>query len=123
MDDKKRILISDDDEIIRMLIADSLENNEWIVEEACDGKEALEKLTNHHYHLVIIDFMMPYYTGIDVIERIPAHIKKEITVIMLTAKSQIEDKQLATATGVDHFVQKPFSPTALYQLIATIFSK
>ena len=123
MDNRKKILVCDDDEIIRMLLADSLENEEWIVEEAVDGKEALEKLINPLYDLAVIDYMMPYYTGIEVVEKLPLHVKQNLPIIMLTAKSQKEDKQLATAVGVTHFVQKPFSPAYLYELISTIFTK
>lgn len=123
MDDRKRILICDDDDIIRMLLVDTLENPEWVVEEAIDGQEALEKLNNQNFDLVVIDYMMPYYTGINVIEKLPLRIKENLSVIMLTAKSQKEDKDLATASGVTHFIQKPFSPSALYQLITSIFTK
>lgn len=123
MDDRKRILICDDDDIIRMLLVDTLENPEWVVEEAIDGQEALEKLSNQNFDLVVIDYMMPYYTGINVIEKLPLRIKENLSVIMLTAKSQKEDKDLATASGVTHFIQKPFSPSSLYQLITSIFTK
>ena len=123
MNTLKKILVSDDDDIIRMLVVDCLESNEWIIEEAEDGKQALEKLQNAVYDLLVIDYMMPYYSGIDVLQNLPEDRKSSMPIIMLTAKSQKEDIELATSAGVTHFVQKPFSPTSLAELVSSILSK
>ncbi len=120
MDTKKRILIADDDDIIRMLLVDSLDHDEWVIEEAENGKIAFERLNLGTFDLVIIDYMMPYLTGMDVIAQLPDNIKDNLTIIMLTAKSQQTDKDLAMTAGANHFIQKPFSPAALYELVDSL---
>lgn len=117
MDAKKRILIADDDDIIRMLLVDSLDYEGWVIEEAENGKIAFDMLNLGSFDLVIIDCMMPYLTGMDVIAQLTDNIKEKLTIIMLTAKSQQTDKDLAMTAGANHFIQKPFSPAALYELV------
>ena len=87
MDTKKRLLIADDDDIIRMLLVDSLDYEGWVIEEAENGKIALDKLNLGSFDLVIIDCMMPYLTGMDVIGQLSEDIKDSLIIIMLTDKS------------------------------------
>ena len=120
MDTKKRLLIADDDDIIRMLLVDSLDGNGWIIEEAENGKTAFDRLNQGLYDLVIIDCMMPYLTGMDVIGQLSDDIKDSLIIIMLTAKSQQTDKDLALTAGANHFIQKPFISAALYELVDSL---
>ena len=66
----KRILLAEDEEVLRMLIVDTLEDEDYTVDEAADGSEAIDFLQNHHYDLVILDYMMPVYTGLEIIEKV-----------------------------------------------------
>ena len=110
----KRILLAEDDEILRMLITDTLEEEEFQVEEAKDGFEAAELLASCSYDLLIIDYMMPVYSGVEVIEKVRrGGMNKEVTIVMLSAKSQQTEQEKAIKAGADFFIAKPFSPLEL----------
>ncbi|MFD1861486.1 response regulator transcription factor [Planococcus chinensis] len=114
----KKILVADDEDILRILIADTLEDDFWI-EEAEDGKEALQKIRENAYDLIILDYMMPYLTGMEVLEQV----RKEgngTRVLMLTAKAQDADREQAILKGADYFMSKPFSPMELLGLVEKI---
>jgi len=116
----KRILIADDEEILRMLILDTLEDLEYEIDEAEDGAQALQMITDQSYDLVILDFMMPHLTGVEVLENLTAAQKASINILMLTAKTQESDKEKMISAGANYFMAKPFSPVALLSLIEEI---
>lgn len=117
----KKILLAEDEEVLRMLIADTLEDEGYEIDEAADGIEALQFITENDYDLVIIDNMMPGLTGIEVIEKVRTiQEKKQLKILMLTAKSQQKDVEEAKAAGADYFFQKPFSPLKLARLVGEI---
>ncbi|MBM7648727.1 CheY-like chemotaxis protein [Bacillus ectoiniformans] len=118
----KKILVVDDEEILRMLILDTLEDLGYEVEEAEDGQEALEKVEQLEYDLMILDYMMPNVTGIEVIERLPDSIKAKLPVLMLTAKAQVADRQEVLDKGADYFMAKPFSPSDLESVVKEILN-
>ncbi len=117
----KRILLAEDEEILRMLIVDTLEDEAFQVEEAGDGKEALEILAQRKYDLVILDYMMPAYSGLEVIGRVrQGTMNKEVPIMMLSAKSQLTEQEKAMAAGADFFMAKPFSPVDLLEKVREI---
>ena len=65
-----RILLAEDDEIMRVTLCDRLIKNGWQVDEAEDGKEALEKIQSNHYHLIISDIRMPHLNGIQLLDEV-----------------------------------------------------
>lgn len=114
----KKILIADDEEVLRMLIADTLEDLEDVqIDIAKDGRSALEKLTASDYDLLLLDYMMPELSGMEVLERLPAEKKERMSIIMLTAKAQDSDRDKALAAGATSFIPKPFSPMELLQAV------
>ncbi|WP_347723516.1 response regulator transcription factor [Lysinibacillus capsici] len=117
-----RILVVDDEEILRMLIRETLEDLEFDIDEAEDGEEALKKMMESSYDLMILDYMMPNLTGIEVIELLPPEIKMSMPILMLTAKSQESDRQKVFDLGVDYFMSKPFSPIKLMNLVEDILN-
>lgn len=120
----KRILLAEDEEVLRMLIVDTLEDEGYEIDEACDGEEALEKITQREYDLVLLDYMMPGMTGLDVTEKVRLmHEKAGLRILMLTAKSQKSDQDLARQIGVNYFMAKPFSPLDLLDLVDRILSE
>lgn len=119
---KKRILVVDDEDILRMLLVDTLEYEGYVVEEAEDGLEAYEKIIANPYDLIILDYMMPELTGMEVLEKIKP-LEIDIHIIMLTAKAQQSDKELAHQNGAEFFMPKPFSPMDLLVLVEDIFMK
>lgn len=120
----KRILLAEDEAVLRMLIVDTLEDEDIIVDEAADGQEALDYLKKVKYDLVILDYMMPVYTGLELIEKIKAgetlgHSK----ILMLSAKSQAYEQERILLAGADYFMEKPFSPLKLLEKIEEIVNE
>ncbi|MCS0653275.1 response regulator transcription factor [Cytobacillus firmus] len=118
----KKILIAEDEEILRMLIADTLEDGDFEVDEAEDGEEALKQLEIKQYDLVILDYMMPGLTGLDVIRKIRGEhaLNKEVKILMLSAKSQQNEQEEVLKAGADYFMVKPFSPLQLFEKVGKI---
>ena len=110
--DKIQILVTDDDRDIVNAIAKLLQLEGYSVVKAYDGLEALEALTeNPDIKLVIIDIMMPKLDGLSAIMRIRE--KRNIPVIVLSAKSEDTDKVLGLSIGADDYITKPYSPSEL----------
>jgi CheY-like chemotaxis protein len=119
MDDEDaapRVLVADDEPHIRRILATLLETASMRVDAVDDGEQALERLCDPalRYDLVVLDLMMPGYTGLEVLERLatlPG--RSTIPVVILTAKGQDADRERALALGAADFVTKPFSPKKL----------
>lgn len=107
----KTILIVDDDVFIRNLITDLLMREGYKVIGAENGVAALELLNKDFCDLVIIDIMMPIMNGYLLTTEIRK--KYDIPIILLTAKSQIEDKEKGFESGTDDYLIKPFEPKEL----------
>ncbi|AJD89965.1 hypothetical protein JMA_06480 [Jeotgalibacillus malaysiensis] len=112
-----KLLIADDEEILRMLIEDTLEDLDIDIDTAVDGDEAFRKLSSGEYDFVILDYMMPGLSGREVLEQLSAEVKQDLQILMLTAKTQKEDQEALKAAGADHFMAKPFSPLELSDFV------
>ncbi|MGA9468712.1 MAG: response regulator [Exiguobacterium marinum] len=116
-----KILLAEDEEVLRMLVMDTLEDEGYEIDEAQDGLEAYRLIEKNEYDLVIVDHMMPGMTGLEVIEKVRKLPGRQHTkVMMLTAKSQQSDRDCANEIGVDYFISKPFSPLELVKIIGGI---
>lgn len=107
---KDKILIVDDEWNMRNLIKIHLLPH-FDLEEAANGKEALEKVKDHNFQLIILDVMMPDMTGWTVCERIRE--KENIPILMLTALTDVKDKVHGLNIGADDYLVKPFNPEEL----------
>lgn len=117
-------MIVDDEDVLRMLIEDTLEELEDVeIHTAENGVEALARLAAEPYDLVILDYMMPEMTGIEVLSELDAELKRRTRVMMLTAKAQETDRNRAREAGARYFMPKPFSPMELLQLVEDILSE
>lgn len=104
-----RILVVDDEPHITELIQFNLELNDYLVEVAEDGKQAIEKAKSSQYDLIILDVMLPYVDGFDVLKILKKDDKyKDVPILMLTAKNSESDKVLGLETGADDYLTKPF---------------
>ncbi|RUS44627.1 response regulator transcription factor [Cohnella sp. AR92] len=109
-----RLLLAEDEPVLRMLVCDTLEDEGYEIDVACDGEEAMEKIKLTSYDLLILDYMMPRLSGLDVLVRARALPGGDrFKILMLSAKNQLTDKEKTAAAGADDFMSKPFSPLAL----------
>ena len=118
----KKILAVDDEKHIVRLVQVNLERAGYEVVIANDGKEALEKVQAENPDLVVLDVMMPYMDGFEVLQNLrrnPA--TRDIPVIMLTAKAQDADVFRGWQSGVDCYLTKPFNPLELVSFVNRIF--
>lgn len=111
----QRILMVEDEEDIAFLIRFLLERHGFTVEHAADGRQALDCLaTNAPPDLTLMDIMLPYHDGLELIERLRAQPGWEtLPVLMLTAKAREVDVVRALELGADDYVTKPFQPEEL----------
>jgi len=105
------ILVVDDDREIVKAIAILLEKEGYQVFRAYDGMQALELLAEQTIHLVIMDVMMPKLDGLSAVMKIRE--RKNIPIIVLSAKSEDTDKVLGLSMGADDYVAKPYNPQEL----------
>jgi DNA-binding response OmpR family regulator len=118
----KKILVIEDEEIIRMTLCDRLESEGYVVEQARDGEEGLKKATHSHVDLILLDLMMPKKNGFDVCRDIRmAGVVAPI--LVLTARSQTIDKVLALKIGADDYVTKPFDAMELLARIEALLRR
>ncbi len=118
---KPKVLVVDDEVDIRELIGFYLRKEGFDVIEAANGEEALELFETEYIDLGIIDVMMPYMDGFELVEAIKEF--KDVPLIMLTAKSQSQDKLRGFSVGVDDYVVKPFDPSELMARVRAIFKR
>ncbi|MBM7584397.1 two-component system response regulator ResD [Bacillus pakistanensis] len=108
MDQEVKILIVDDEERIRRLLKMYLERENYSIDEAEDGEQALELALNNDYECILLDLMMPGKDGIEVCKELRE--KKATPVIMLTAKGEEANRVQGFEVGTDDYIVKPFSP-------------
>ena len=108
MENNIKILVVDDEERIRRLLKMYLERENYIIDEAEDGNEALSKAHAEDYDLILLDIMMPGKDGIEVCRELRE--KKSTPVIMLTAKGEEINRVQGFEVGTDDYIVKPFSP-------------
>lgn len=120
----KKILLAEDEEVLRMLIVDTFEDEDYVIDVAADGEEAFDYLQMNGYDLVILDYMMPVYTGLEIVEKIRSGETMEQTkILILSAKNQAYEQKQILDSGADYFMAKPFSPLKLVELVEDIFNE
>jgi CheY-like chemotaxis protein len=119
-----KILIAEDEEVLRMLLTDTLEDEGYDLDEAADGQEAMNKIMENDYELILLDYMMPLFTGLEVIEKVrntPG--KRDVKIMMVSAKNQQSDQERVLDSGADYFIAKPYSPLEIVQRIEEILNE
>ena len=116
-----KILVCDDERHIVRLIQVNLEKQGWLVVTAYDGKEGLEKIKAEKPDLCVLDVMMPYMDGFEVLKALRREPETEsLPVIMLTAKAQDKDVFEGYHYGADMYLTKPFNPAELVSFVKRI---
>jgi two-component system, OmpR family, alkaline phosphatase synthesis response regulator PhoP len=118
----KKILAVDDERHIVRLVEVNLARAGYQVVTAFDGREALQKVGSENPDLIVLDVMMPYMDGFEVLRNLKANPEtRDIPVIMLTAKAQDADVFRGWQSGVDCYLTKPFNPMELLTFVKRIF--
>jgi DNA-binding response OmpR family regulator len=106
-DSSPTILLVDDEDAVRKVLAFPLERDGYVVVQAADGEEALERFAAQHVDLVVLDIMLPKLDGLEVCKRLRA--TSTVPIIMLTARDDELDKVIGLELGADDYITKPFS--------------
>src|ERR1041385_3230937 len=114
----KRVMTIDDSPSLRQMVALTLESAGYEVTEACDGKDALTKLSGGEYHLFLTDLNMPGMDGIELTRRLRSMPEyKFVPIVLFTTESNQEKKMQGKAAAAPGWIVKPFQPA---DLLATI---
>ena len=108
---KYHILVVDDDDKIRLLIKEYLSNKGYLVSTAENADKAKIKIDIFNFNLIILDVMMPGQSGYDLTKELKA--SKNIPIILLTAKGEVENRIHGLEIGADDYIGKPFDPKEL----------
>ncbi|EPE0982880.1 response regulator transcription factor [Listeria innocua] len=108
MSEQVRVLVVDDEDRIRRLLKMYLERENYRIEEASDGDQALNMALNNNYEVILLDLMMPGKDGIEVCRELREY--KSTPVVMLTAKGEEANRVQGFEVGADDYIVKPFSP-------------
>ena len=126
MDEQRpaHILVVDDDQGIRELVGDYLEQNGFRVSKAADGKQMNTVLAaKSPVDLIVLDLMLPGEDGLSVFRRLRADIRPPIPVLMLTARSDDIDRIIGLELGADDYLTKPFVPRELVARIRAVLRR
>lgn len=115
------VLVVEDEPLMRELITDYLKEEGFLVEEARNGAEALEKFARTPAEAVILDVMMPFLDGFAVCRRLRQ--ASNTVIVMLTARSEETDKLYGYELGADDYVTKPFSPKVLVAKVKALLKR
>ena len=118
----KPVLIVDDEKNIRLTLSQALETLELDTDTAVNGEEALTKLEEKHFGLILLDLKMPGMDGMEVLRKV-REARPDIKVIIITAHGTIESATEAMKLGAVDFIQKPFSPKEIRELVTTVLDR
>ncbi|RSL32055.1 DNA-binding response regulator [Salibacterium salarium] len=121
MDKEAKVLVVDDEERIRRLLKMYVEREEFQVDEAENGEDALDLSLNNDYDVILLDLMMPGIDGIEVCQELRK--SKATPVIMLTAKGEENNRVQGFEVGADDYIVKPFSPREVVLRVKAILRR
>ena len=125
MSSAAHVLMIEDEEDIALIVRYLLERNGFTVEHLADGRAGLERIqTGSVPDLVLMDFMLPFRDGLELVERLRAQPQwTSVPVLMLTAKAREADIVRALEIGADDYVTKPFQPEELMARIRRLLRR
>jgi DNA-binding response OmpR family regulator len=116
-----RVLVVDDEPMVREVLARYLERDGFGVVTADDGEQALERFDEHRPDLVLLDLMLPRIDGLEVFRRMRA--VGDVPVIMITARGQETDRIVGLDMGADDYVAKPLSPREVVSRVRAVLRR
>lgn len=116
-----RILVVDDEIELRQLLRIYLQQEDYNIDEAANGKEAYDKILENDYDLMILDVMMPIMDGWETIENVRRI--SNIPILLLTAKASVEDKVSGLTVGADDYLVKPFDESELMARVKALLRR
>lgn len=120
----RKIVIIEDDKDVAEMVSKMLDRYGYEVLVACDGVDAISKIMGGDIHMIILDIMMPFFSGYwycDVFKRNPA--TKEIPVVIISALDKNSDIEKGLKLGADAYLTKPFTEEGLMHTIESIFAR
>ena len=122
--DLRKILVVDDEPNIVQTLKDRLEMNDFQVLTATNGKEGLDCALSEQPDVILLDVIMPIMDGLEMLEALRQDVNgKELSVIMLTARSQTDDISRASTAGIEDYIVKPFDLSELLEKIERVYEK
>jgi two-component system, OmpR family, alkaline phosphatase synthesis response regulator PhoP len=117
-----RILLVEDEADLALTLGDLLSSEGYVVERAADGVAGLEQASSRTYDLVILDWMLPKKSGVEVCKEI-RQLGSDVAILMLTARSQVVDRVVGLKMGADDYLVKPFDPSELLARIEALLRR
>lgn len=114
-----RILLAEDEKALSRVLVTIFEKNHYSVDPVYNGEDALSYLQSGNYDVAVLDIMMPKMDGITVLKKV-REAGSQIPILMLTAKSEVEDKVLGLDSGANDYLAKPFDTKELLARIRAI---
>lgn len=111
--DKKRLLLAEDDELLASLLNYRLEKSGYQVSLSNNGKEVKDQLEKEMPDLIISDIMMPYFSGLELIDYVRNELKSKTPIIIISSAGNEENVLNAFDLGANDFISKPVSPAEL----------
>ncbi len=117
----RRLLIAEDEPLLRVSMADALRKEGWLVDVAEDGVEAAALFSQHQHDVLLTDLVMPRLSGLELLRRVKA-LQPDTTVVIVTAFGSVEEAVAAMRDGAADFIAKPFSVSQLMMRLDNICS-
>lgn len=111
--EKKRLLLAEDDELLAALLSFRLEKDGYEVQLCRDGREVKEYLNVQMPDIIVSDIMMPYFSGMELIEYVRNELKSAVPIIVISSAGNEENVLNAFEMGANDFLSKPISPSEL----------
>lgn len=116
--DKKNVLLADDDELLASLLDFRLRKGGYEVHHSSNGKEVKEYLKTAMPDIIVSDIMMPYFSGIELINYVRKDLNSKIPIIIISSAGNEENVLSAFEMGANDFISKPVSPSELMVRLA-----
>jgi DNA-binding NtrC family response regulator len=116
-----KILVLDDEKNIRLTVKRCLESPDLAIDDAINGEEALLKLAENSYHLLLLDLKLPGIDGMEILKKV-RKLYPDMRVIIISAHGSIQTAVEAMKEGATDFLEKPFAPSDLRQVVQKVLT-